>query len=380
MKCIHLSDLHLGKRVNAFSMLDEQEAILEQILRLVDTESPDAVLIAGDIYDKAVPPAEAVGLFDRFLAALAARRMTVCIISGNHDSPERIAFGGRIMCGAGIHLSPVYNGEVTPIPLQDAHGVVNVYLLPFVKPAHVRRFFEEEEIVTYTDAVRVAIAQMNVDTTARNILVTHQFVSGSDRRESEEITVGGTDHVDASVFDAFDYVALGHLHAPQNCGTSRIRYCGTPLKYSFSEAADQKSATVVELGAKGEELTVRTVPLTPLYDMSELRGTFAALADPVFYTAHPARENYLHITLTDEEDVPDAMARLRQIYPHVMTLDYDNTRTRENAVVLGAAEAEKRSAFDLFAEFFEKQNNAPLTDEQRAYMQQLIESIEEGER
>ncbi len=380
MKFIHLSDLHLGKRVNAFSMLEEQEMILQQIVTVIDTESPDAVLIAGDVYDKPVPPAEAVGLFDRFLAALATRQVPTFVISGNHDSAERIAFGARIMSGAGVHLSPVYDGNLTPVTLQDEHGTVNVYLLPFLKPAHVRRFFEEEDIVSYTDALRVAIAHMAVDTARRNVLVTHQFVTGSDRRESEDISVGGTDNVDAAVFRDFDYVALGHLHAPQNCTSPRIRYCGTPLKYSFSEIKDEKSVTVVELGAKGEGVTVRTLPLTPLHDMGELRGTFAALTDPVFYTAHPAREDYLRIILTDEEDVPDAMARLRQIYPLVMTLDYDNTRTRENAVVLGAAEAEKRSAFELFAEFFEKQNNAPMTEEQSTYMQALIEAIEEGER
>ena len=251
MKFIHMSDLHLGKRLNEFSMLEEQEAVLEQILSIVDAEAPDGVLVAGDVYDKSVPSAEAVTLFDGFLAALAARRVQTFVISGNHDSPERLAFGSRIMDAGGIHLSPVYDGRVIPITLRDEYGPVNVYLLPFVKPAHVRRFFEDEEIFSYHDAIRVAVQAMAINPDERNLLLTHQFVTGSTPGGSEEVTVGGTDNVDASVFDGFDYVALGHIHGAQNCGSERIRYCGTPLKYSFSEMNHQKSVTVVELFGKG---------------------------------------------------------------------------------------------------------------------------------
>lgn len=376
MKFIHLSDLHLGKRVNEFSMLEDQDAILKQILGIIDNEVPDGILIAGDIYDKSVPSAEAVQLFDGFLCELAKRHLQVFIISGNHDSPERIAFGSRIMDASGIHLSPVYNGTVEPITMSDEHGAVNIYMLPFIKPSHVRRFYEDEEIVSYTDAMRVTISAMNINTSERNILVTHQFVTGAATCESEEISVGGTDNVDASVFAGFDYVALGHIHGAQNCGSERVRYCGTPLKYSFSEAKHQKSVTVVELGEK-DRLSVRTVDLTPVHDMSEIKGTFAELTDPVYYTDNPIIENYLRITLTDEEDIPDAVGRLRMIYKNLMRLDYDNKRTRANNVITSAVDAETKSAYDLFAEFFEKQNNTAMSNEQSEYMKELIEKIEE---
>lgn len=376
MKFIHLSDLHLGKRVNEFSMLEEQDAILKQILKIIDAEAPNGVLIAGDIYDKSVPSAEAVQLFDGFLCELAKRHLQVFIISGNHDSPERISFGSRIMDASGIHLSPVYNGKIEPITMQDDYGKVTIYMLPFIKPSHIRRFYEDEDIITYTDAMHVAISAMNIDTSARNILITHQFVTGATTCESEEISVGGTDNVDANIFTDFDYVALGHIHGAQNCGSERVRYCGTPLKYSFSEAHHQKSVTVIELGAK-DELNIRTVNLTPLHDMSEIRGTFAELTNPIYYTANPITENYLHITLTDEDDIPDAIGRLRMIYKNLMRLDYDNTRTRSHNIILGSTNTETKSAYELFAEFFEKQNNTAMSNEQSEYMKSLIEKIEE---
>jgi exonuclease SbcD len=249
-------------------------------------------------------------------------------------------------------------------------------MLPFVKPAHVRRYFEDEDIVTYTDAMKVAIDKMAVDETERNILVTHQFVTGAATCESEDISVGGTDNVDASVFAPFDYVALGHIHGAQNCGSERIRYCGTPLKYSFSEVHHQKSITVVELGAKGD-LNISTIELTPVHDMSEIRGTFAEITDPVYYTENPIVDNYLRITLTDEDDIPDAIGRLRQIYKNLMRLDYDNTRTRSNTVFSDGGDTERKSPFDLFSEFYDMQNNAPMSEEQREYMKKLIEKIEE---
>lgn len=376
MKFIHLSDLHLGKRVNEFSMLEEQYAILKQILEIIDSESPDGVFIAGDVYDKTVPPAEAVQLFDTFLSELARRRVQVFVISGNHDSPERIAFGANIMNASGIHLSPVYDGNVSPVVMRDEHGEVNVYMLPFVKPSHVRRFYDTEEIVTYTDAVRVAIDAMNIDKNARNILVTHQFVTGASTCDSEEISVGGSDNVDAAVFEDFDYVALGHIHGAQNCGTERVRYCGTPLKYSFSEVNHRKSVTVLTLGEKGR-LTVRTAELTPAHDMKEIRGTFAELTEAAYHEGKNITENYLHITLTDEDDIPDAIGRLRIIYKNLMRLDYDNSRTRAENVITGASDSEMKSAYELFAEFFELQNNSPMSTEQSRYIKEIIETIEE---
>lgn len=376
MKLIHLSDLHIGKRVNEISMIEDQEYILTQIIHILDDEKPDAVLIAGDVYDKSVPSAEAVTLFDDFLCRLAKREMPVFIISGNHDSPERLAFGNRLLEHAGIHISPVYNGGVTPISLTDTHGDVYFWLLPFIKPAHVKRFFPEEAIESYTDALGVAVEKMGIDTSRRNVLLTHQFVTGASTCESEELSVGGSDNVDASVFDDFDYVALGHIHGPQNIGSNRIRYCGTPLKYSFSEAGHYKSVTVVELGEKGS-LYLRTIPLTPKRDLRQIRGPFETLTDKAFYEGTPVND-YLHILLTDEEDIPEAMGRLRTIYPNIMKLSYDNTRTRANQLIDSATDVQRKSPLQLFEELYELQNNQPMSPEQREFSSCLIESIWEG--
>lgn len=378
MKLLHLSDLHLGKRVNEFSMLEDQEYILAKIINTIDAEKPDVIVIAGDVYDKSVPSAEAVQLFDDFLFRLAKRSLQVFVISGNHDSAERMAFGGRLMDMSGVHMAPVYNGRVECISLDDDYGRVNFYMLPFVKPANVRRFFEDTCIESYADAVRVAIENMNVNTEERNILVTHQFVTGAERSESEEISVGGSDNVDACIFENFDYVALGHIHGPQNIGSEKIRYCGTPLKYSFSEAGHEKSITVVELGKKGS-LDVRTVTLEAKRDLREIRGTYAELTLKANYE-NTNTDDYLHITLTDEEDIPDAIGKLRIIYPNLMKLDYDNKRTRGGASFDVVENIERRSPFDLFSDFYEKQNNQPMTDEQARFIGSLIESIWEGDK
>jgi len=377
MKLLHLSDLHLGKRVNEFSMLEDQKEILQQILMITAQQQPDGVLLAGDIYDKSVPSAEAVQLFDWFLVELTRLGTQVFVISGNHDSPERIAFGGRLMGRSGVHLSPVYEGKVEPILLQDAHGPLAVWLLPFVKPAHVRRWFPEAEIETYTDALAEAVKQMQPDPSIRNVLVTHQFVTGAARSESEELSVGGSDNVDAWVFEPFDYVALGHIHGPQQVERETIRYCGTPLKYSFSEVHHQKSVTVVELSEKGN-VRIDTVPLTPRRELRELRGTYAQLASMAFYGGTTYQEDYLHITLTDEEDVPDALLKLRSIYRGLMKLDYDNARTRGGGSAEDCA-PEQQSPLELFAAFYLRQNNRPMSGEQAAFAEQLIRDIWEGD-
>lgn len=374
MKLIHLSDLHLGKRVHEVSMLEEQSHILQQILTVIDEEKPDAVLIAGDVYDKSVPPVEAVELFDDFLVRLSKRGMTVLVISGNHDSAERLAFGGRLMEKSRIYIAQAYHGTTVPVTLSDAYGSVHFYLLPFVKPAHVRSCFPDVSIESYTDAVRTAVEQMQIDPADRNVLVTHQFVTGAVRTESEELSVGGSDNVDASVFDVFDYVALGHLHAPQRCKEERIRYCGTPLKYSFSEADDQKSVTVVRLEEKGA-LFVRTVPLVPKRDMREICGTYEELTRKSFYEHTTYQEDYLHITLTDEDDIPDALGRLRTIYHHLMKLDYDNRRTRSGTQITDAEGVEQKTPLALFQEFYEKQNGQPMSAEQTAWLEKAIPQI-----
>lgn len=378
MKLIHTSDLHLGKRVYEYSMLEDQEFILKRIINIVDAEKPDGVIIAGDIYDKSIPSAEAVQLFDDFLVQLAKKRLEVFVISGNHDSPERIAFGARLMDVSGIHMSPVYKGEVSPFTLTDEYGPVNIFMLPFLKPPQVRRFYGEE-ISSYTDAVKAAISGMKIEPTERNVLVTHQFVTGALRSESEEISVGGTDNVDAYVFEPFDYVALGHIHSPQNCGSKKIRYCGTPLKYSFSEANDQKSLTVVELQEKGN-VSCRTISLTPKRELVELKGSYEELTLKGFYENTTWQEDYTHIILTDEEDIPDAISKLRTVYHHMMKLDYDNKRTHSNQEISGAETVEAKTPLELFAEFYEMQNNQPMSDEQADYMKELITATWEEEQ
>lgn len=374
MKLIHLSDFHLGKRVNDFPMLEDQAYILDRILEIIGSEQPDAVLIAGDVYDKTVPSAEAVALLDDFLVKLADRSLPVLLISGNHDSPERLAFANRLMEGRGVYIAPVYHGQVAPVTLEDAHGPVDFWLLPFLKPAHLRRFFPEDGVESYTDAVACAIRHMPIDPTRRNVLVIHQFVTGAERCESEEVSVGGADNVDTSVFAPFDYVALGHIHGPQNVNGTRVRYCGTPLKYSFSEVRHQKSLTVVELGEKGA-LDVRTVPLTPKRDMVELRGSFIQLTSPDFY-GEVERDAYVRVVLTDENDVYEAMGKLRLIYPNLMQLDYDNLRTQGGSVELEEADV-KRDPLELFAEFYQQQNHQPMSEEQRRYLTGLLETIQE---
>lgn len=375
MKFVHLSDLHLGKRVNGYSMIEDQKYILLKILNVIDEQKAEAVVIAGDVYDKPIPPTEAVQLFDDFLFRLVERNLQILVISGNHDSPERIAFGSRFMDKSGVHMSQVYNGKNDLVELKDKYGKVNFYMLPFVKPSNVRRFFEDEEINTYTDAVRVAVSHMNVNKKARNVIITHQFVTGAQRSESETIAVGGTDNVDSYVFDDFDYVALGHIHGPQNVGKNTVRYCGTPLKYSFSEISREKSVTVVEMKEKGN-VKVSTVELTPKLDMREIKGTYEELTFKKNYE-NTNTEDYLHIILTDEEDVADAVAKLRCVYPNLMKLDYDNTRTRNSFALTQAEETEKKTDTELLSEFFEKQNGKPLSDEQLEYAANLFEQIKE---
>lgn len=373
MKFMHLSDLHLGKRVNEFSMIEDQKYILEQILSLLDREAADAVLMAGDIYDKPVPPAEAVQLFDRFLTELADREIPIFAVSGNHDSAERLSFGSRIMSGQNVFISPVYDGSTARFTLTDDWGEVCVHLLPFIRPSAVRRAFEKEEIHTYQEAVQTAVEQIRPDTEVRNLLVAHQFVTGASRCESEEITVGGIDNVDAAVFDSFDYVALGHIHSPQHIGRKEVRYCGTPLKYSFSEADQEKSVTVAELREKGN-VSVTVYPLRPLRDMRKIRGTYLEVTARSFYQ-NMNTEDYLHITLTDEDDIPDAMQKLRVIYPNVMRLEYDNRRTREEQDIKITEETVQKSDLELFEEFYELQNNQPMTDEQRAFVNEQFRKL-----
>ncbi len=373
MKFFHLADLHIGKRLNEFSLLEDQQAILAGILAYADAERPDAVLIAGDVYDKPVPPAEAVSVFDAFVTGLADRGAKVFVIGGNHDSAERMAFGSRLMSGRGVWFSPVYDGTIGPVVLSDEFGPAHIWLIPFLKPAAVRASLPEADCSSYDSAYRAVMRTLPLDLRVRNVAVAHQFLAGSVRCESEEISVGGLDQIGASVFEGFDYAALGHLHTAQTAGAAHIRYCGTPLKYSFSEAKDDKTLSVVELREKGN-VSVRLLPLRPLRDLREICGTYEELTDRRKYEGTPT-EDYLHITLTDEEEIPEAMARLQTVYPNAMKLDYKNLRTGASSVVGQAQDPEKKTPLELFGELFEKQNNRGLTEAEKAFLTPMIEKI-----
>ncbi len=371
MKILHTSDLHLGKKINEVSMLAEQRFILDKILDIVDREKPDCVIIAGDVYDKTVPSGEAVTVFDEFLTTLSAKALSVFVISGNHDSAERMAFGSRLMEKNNVYISPVFNGEIKPIKLFDNFGAVNFYLLPFIKAANARRFFEDREIKSTSDAMGAVIENMDINEAERNILVAHQFVTGALTCDSEEISVGGTDEIDYRIFKNFDYTALGHIHGPQKIGQENIRYSGTPLKYSFSEVRHKKSLTVIEAEEKGS-IKIDAIPLEPEHDMREIKGSFEELMLKKNYESTNTAD-YLHITLTDEEDVIDAIQKLRLIYSNLLRLDYDNTRTRTQRDFTEAADIHLKNPVELFDEFYEKQNGKPMASEQRSYVVEVME-------
>lgn len=382
MKLFHLSDLHIGKRVNEFSMLEDQKYILGQILKAAKEHQPEGIILAGDIYDKPVPAAEAVQVFDDFLTSLNEMGLPVFMISGNHDSPERVSYGGRLMKKSSIYVAPVYEGKTEKVEFTDEYGKVCIHLLPFIKPAVVRHAFEggefekeAEAVCDHQSAVKMAVSHMDIDTDVRNVLIAHQFVTGAMRCESEEVSVGGLDNIDASVFDAFDYVALGHIHSPQAVGRDQVRYCGTPLKYSFSEAGQEKSITVVELKEKGN-VNISAIFLRPLRDMRKIRGSYMEVTAKSFYENENCGD-YLHVTLTDEEDVLDGLQKLRVIYPNIMQLEYDNRRTRGNMELTAAQAVEKKSEMELFMEFYELQNNQPMSQVQKEFVGNIIREVKE---
>lgn len=374
MKVVHLSDLHLGKRVNEFSMIEDQKYILERILNIIIENKADAVMIAGDIYDRPVPPVQAVELFDGFLTALMKINIPVMVISGNHDSAERIGFGADIMSAGRIYMSHAFDGKMQCVTLTDEYGPVNFYMLPFVRPSAVRAYFDVD-IKDYNDAVGAVIQSVTCNTDERNVIISHQFVTGARTCQSEEISVGGLDNVDASVYGIFDYAALGHIHGPQNIGDN-IRYCGTPLKYSFSEINHKKSVTIVELGPKGS-VGVDCVPLKPLRDMCEIKGTYMELTARDFYLGLKT-DDYYHIILTDEDDVYDAAAKLRVIYPNLMKISYDNLRTRRSAEVFETAEpSQDMKPEDFLEELYELQNGCGMNEEQVLYATELFRKVRE---
>ena len=382
MRFLHLGDLHLGKSLGDFDLIGDQKYILDQMLAVIRERTVDAVLIAGDVYDKAIPSEAATNLLDYFLCRLAETGVKTFLISGNHDSDDRLNYGSRLFQDNQIFISSVFRGELEKYTVEDEQGEVDVYLLPFVKASQVRHYFPDAKIDSYDDAVRVIIEHAHLDRQKRNVIVAHQFVAGRSEDPvlagSESIgtqSVGLVEKISYDCFDPFDYVALGHIHSPQHVGRETVRYCGTPLKYSFSEAGQQKSVTVVELLEKGN-LRIREIPLKPLRDMRKLKGTYMEITSLSSYQ-DTNTEDYVQITLTDEEDIVDGMQKLRTVYPNLMRLEYDNRRTRENQEIAGTETVKRKSELEYFEEFFELQNNQPMNEEQRKYSEDLIRKIQE---
>ena len=379
MKFFHLADLHLGKKMNRLSMQKDQEHILREVLRMISEEKPDGLLLAGDIYDSSTPTEEAMGLLDRFLTEVSAMECKTFIISGNHDSNTLLSFGESFFALGGIYLSPQFDGNVKRVSLEDSYGEVCVYLLPYLNPAVVRRHFPGIPIASYTDAVRTVLESLQVDRGKRNVLLAHQFITGSERSESERVSVGGTDNVESSVFSDFDYVALGHIHKPQYVGKEGngpvIRYSGSPLKYSFSEINSVKSVTVVELKEKGN-LTVRLLPLKPMRDLAEIKGRFEEVTARSFYEGKDLQDKYLRVTITDEREVENLRDRLALVYPHLMTIDFDNGASLSGPQTLELEEIESLSPLELVGKFFSEQHEGrELSKEQRDYAGKLLESL-----
>lgn len=373
MKFLHLSDLHLGKRVNEFSMLEEQNYILDRILEIINAEEIDAVLIAGDVYDRSIPSVEAISLFHKFITQIAEKDRKVFIIAGNHDSAERLSFGNILMQKSGVYVADAYQGYTKPVKICDDDGDICVYMLPFIKPAVVRSLFENDEISSYDDAVKIAINEMKVDPTKRNILIAHQFVTGADCCDSEEMAVGGMDNISVELLIDFDYVALGHLHRAQKLKKENIRYAGSPLKYSFSEVNHIKSVTVIELREK-ENIKINQIPLVPLRDLREVRGTYSEITSKDFYE-NTNIEDYLHITLLDEEEIIEAFGKLSAIYPNIMKLDYDNIRTKTSSDINSIQDIKRKGPVELFEEFYRLQNNQDMSVEQKELAREIWEEI-----
>lgn len=378
MRFIHLSDLHIGKRVNGFPMLEDQRYILEQILEKTKESAADAVIIAGDIYDKPVPSAEAVDLFDDFLVGLTKLGVMVFLISGNHDSAERISYAGRLLRESQVYISPRFEGTIHPIQVSDDYGIVNVYLIPYIHPSLVRNAWPEEKIGSYDDAMRVLLEKSGVDPNARNLAVVHQFVTAGgqspEETDSEEKHVGGLDNVDASAFDAFDYVALGHLHGPQRIGRDTIRYAGSPLKYSFSEEKQNKSITLAELKEKGK-VTYDLLPLEAKRDLRTVRGTFEEVTSPEF-TARRKGDDYYRVILTDENDVPNALSRLRRrFYENLMILEYDNARTSSDVRIEAEEGEEEKEPIEVLGDLYQMQNGREMSLLQKETAEKLIRRI-----
>ena len=371
MRFLHIADLHLGKQMNDVSLLPDQEYMLEQIASIAESEGAEAVLIAGDVYQRSSPQAEAMALFDRFVSRLSEAGKKVFIISGNHDSALRISYFSSLLRASQVYVSEAFEGKMQSVSLRDGAGEIVVWLLPFLRPSQVKRYLPEEKIVSYQDAAEAVLRQSPIDPQKRNILLCHQFITGCETSDSEERAVGGLDNIDASVFDGFDYVALGHIHKPQRVLRDTLRYAGSPLKYSFSEANHKKSAVVVDVEEKGE-IRVRAVPLHPLRDVRLLEGTMAELMEMDY------SEDYLWITVHDELVPPDARVTLSTNFPNMMKFSVINSKTKMDMDVLASQSMENKSVTELFSDFYRLQNNdQDLSEAHRRVIDRVLGEMEE---
>ncbi len=372
MKFAHISDLHLGKRVNGFSMIEDQRHILGEVIKALARNEIEALLIAGDIYDKTQPSAEAVALFDDFLCGVNTLGLKTFIVSGNHDSAQRIAFGANLFLKSDVYVSPVFDGKVMKIPVKDEYGCMNIYLLPYIRPSSVRAAYGVE-VYDFEAALREVVLRIDLDKRQRNLIVAHQFITGAKLSDSEEMNVGGMENISAEVFQNFDYVALGHIHGAQDIVKGKIRYCGTPLKYSFSEATHKKSITVIDMRQKGEVPKIEQIPLKPLRDLREIKGTYQTITSNA---KDMGKNDYIHVILTDEKEIPDAGRKLMLYYPNIMKLSYDNSRTRRRRIISPCDD--KKTEKELFIDFYKSVTNSELNGKQQKYIEKIFNELKGG--
>ncbi len=371
MKLLHLGDLHLGKSLGDFDLIRDQEFILDQILEIIDKESVDAVLIAGDVYDKAIPSEAATRLLDSFLSRLSSKKVKTFMISGNHDSDDRLNYGSTLFESNQIYISAIYDGRLNKYELSDGETKVNVYLLPFVKASQVKHYFPDSEIESYEDAVRVILDDADIDTKECNILVAHQFVAG----KGEDPALGGSESagtqsvglvekIGFNRFSDFDYVALGHIHSPQRVGRDEVRYSGSPLKYSLSEVNNEKSVPVITVSGT-KEVDIKLVQLKPMRDMRHIKGKMEDLLNKANVKSP---EDFIYATLTDEEIINDAMGIFQQTYPNTVKIDYDNSHTREIEQVDISKIAQNRSFSELIGDFYRLMYSCEISEEEMDIM------------
>lgn len=377
MKLMHLSDLHLGKLVLEQSMIDDQKYILNQIIDIVKKEQVDIVLIAGDVYDKSIPTIEAVNLFSNFLTKLYKLKVLVFVISGNHDSKDRLSFGNELFVDNGIYIEGIFNGNLRCETINDKYGKLNIYMLPFIKPVEIKRFYPDEIIDTYEDAIKCILKHSSVNKSERNVIMVHQFVTslGEDviRSDSESISLGGIDNIDVTLFKDFDYVAMGHIHGPQKVGRETVRYSGSPLKYSFSEVNQKKSVCIIEFNSKGD-INISKIPLIPIRDMRVIKGPFDKLISKEIINLEN-KNDYLDVILTDDDYIINAIGKLRKFYPNILKLEYENKISNNEVSDNIDIDKNNMSPIDLFSEFYKMQNGIELSTKKKKIIEEVIKEV-----